>query len=114
LTIAFLFNYPQKNSTRLPEDYAHGRYLSNRPKDIVLVDANEIDPDKRNQQVRLPADPRASEENAVTIFVAYKLASAMESFLCINLNIVLRTIIALGHYVFPFIPSEGRIQTKYR
>jgi hypothetical protein len=74
LTTAFLFNYPQKNTTHLPEDSAHSRYLSNRPGDIVSVDANELDPDKRNQQVRLPADPRAREDNAITIFVAYKLS----------------------------------------
>jgi hypothetical protein len=37
------------------------------------VDANKINPDKRKQQVRLPADPQAREDNAVTIFGAYKL-----------------------------------------
>jgi hypothetical protein len=57
LNIAFLFNYSQKNTTRLQEDYSHGRYQSNRPKDVVSVDANEINPGKNNQQVRLPADP---------------------------------------------------------
>lgn len=49
-------------------------HSTNTVGDIVSVDADEIDPDKRNQQVRLPADPRAREDNAITISVAYKLS----------------------------------------